>query len=180
MQRIRLFGVLLGVALPTFPGAAFAQFVITSPDGASSLKLGLLGQLQGEWVETAEGSGVSQNLFLRRTRLLVEGHITGEVAFRLCVLCQIDDRTHPQKYCAMFERPRSFLFKDLSTECAGFQRPAGKSQQVRSRSRCPGPSAPDLFPRNFRAGAGNLQMGRQQRSGPELLPSARRPPDDPV
>ena len=58
-----------------------AQWQIDSKDGKASLKVGLLAQPQGEWVETADGSGYSQNLFLRRLRILLGGSLTDRWSF---------------------------------------------------------------------------------------------------
>lgn len=75
MQRSRYLAVLLGAVLAMSSVDASAQLTLASLDGTTSFKLGLLGQMQGEWVENAVGAGVSQNLFLRRTRLLLEGKL---------------------------------------------------------------------------------------------------------
>lgn len=58
------------VAAPTS-----AQFSIASPDGKASLRLGVLAQAQGEWLENADGETTAQNVFIRRIRLLVGGKI---------------------------------------------------------------------------------------------------------
>jgi len=51
------------------------QFNIASPDGKASLKLGVLTQVQGEWLENADGKTTAQNLFVRRLRLMLGGKI---------------------------------------------------------------------------------------------------------
>jgi hypothetical protein len=56
------------VALAAHPAAAQLQF--SSADGASSLKLGVLGQLQGQDLETPDGKDSSKDLYFRRLRLL--------------------------------------------------------------------------------------------------------------
>jgi hypothetical protein len=66
-------------ALAALPAAA--QFEITSKDGKSSLKLGLLAQPQAEWVDSADGEGATQNLFLRRLRILMGGRIGEKLSF---------------------------------------------------------------------------------------------------
>ncbi len=60
---------------------ANAQYQITSQDGKASLKIGVLLQPQGEWVETADTQHWSQNLFLRRARLLFGGTVTDKLSF---------------------------------------------------------------------------------------------------
>lgn len=71
MSRTRLWVVTAAVVL-TSSGAASAQSVVTSTDQKSSLRLGLLGQFQAEWLETADTTAFGKNLFLRRARLLFE------------------------------------------------------------------------------------------------------------
>lgn len=60
----------LAAALP-----ATAQWQIDSKDGKASLKVGLLAQPQGEWLQTADGGGYSQNLFIRRLRVMLGGSL---------------------------------------------------------------------------------------------------------
>jgi hypothetical protein len=61
----------------------FAQWQITSPDGQSSLKLGYLLQGRAEWERIDAGSDAttSQNLYLRRIRLLWGGRINDRLTF---------------------------------------------------------------------------------------------------
>lgn len=59
---------------------AQAQYQIASADGKSSLKLGFLGQVQGEWLESADGTQTAQNLFVRRVRLLVGAKLGEKVS----------------------------------------------------------------------------------------------------
>ena len=64
--------------------AAFARaqlFQITSKDGQSSLRLGLLSQTQAEWLDTADATETSQNLFERRFRLLFGGKWGDKLTF---------------------------------------------------------------------------------------------------
>jgi hypothetical protein len=62
---------------------AFAQWQITSPDGQSSLKLGYLLQGRAEWerIGTDSDATTSQNLYLRRIRLLFGGKINDRLSF---------------------------------------------------------------------------------------------------
>jgi len=57
------------LALATAPAAA--QLVWTSEDGYSSLKVGVLGQLQGQDIDTVNGQDSSKDLYFRRLRLLM-------------------------------------------------------------------------------------------------------------
>lgn len=58
-----------------------AQFEIASKDGKSSIKFGLLAQPQGEWIDNASADGTTQNLFVRRMRILMGGKIGEKVSF---------------------------------------------------------------------------------------------------
>jgi hypothetical protein len=49
---------------------AAAQIQMSSADGKQSFKIGILGQLQLEKLDTADGKETSDNIFLRRIRLL--------------------------------------------------------------------------------------------------------------
>jgi len=60
---------------------ALAQFEVASKDGTSSIKFGLLVQPQGEWIDTADGKGTTQNLFVRRMRILMGGKIGEKLSF---------------------------------------------------------------------------------------------------
>ncbi len=60
---------LLAAALAASAPAA-AQIQMTSADGKQSFKIGVLGQLQLESIDTANGKDKSDNIFLRRLRLL--------------------------------------------------------------------------------------------------------------
>jgi hypothetical protein len=62
---------------------AFAQWQITSADGQSSLKLGYLLQGRAEWekIGTDSDATTSQNLYLRRIRLLFGGKINDRLSF---------------------------------------------------------------------------------------------------
>jgi hypothetical protein len=80
-MRSRGFGALAAVAVLLAALPAHAQFEIATKDGTSSLKLGLLAQPQAEWVDSADGAGATQNLFLRRLRILMGGRIGEELSF---------------------------------------------------------------------------------------------------
>lgn len=60
---------------------ARAQWQIESQDGAAHLRLGLLAQPQAELLDTADGERTSQNLYLRRLRLLLGGHLSEKWTF---------------------------------------------------------------------------------------------------
>jgi hypothetical protein len=61
-------GVVLALGLPA---AAQAQLSWTSKDGKSVFKVGLLGQLQAESLDTGASGEQAKNLFLRRARILL-------------------------------------------------------------------------------------------------------------
>jgi hypothetical protein len=71
------------MALLALVSPARGQFQVTSADGKSSLKLGAFTQVQGEWLDSADGSSTAQNLFVRRIRLLVGGKLGERVSFFL-------------------------------------------------------------------------------------------------
>jgi phosphate-selective porin OprO/OprP len=85
--RLAKFGVGIGVIAlvlsVVLAAPAFAQWQITSPDGQSSLKLGYLLQGRGEWerIGTDSDATTSQNLYLRRIRLLFGGKINDRLSF---------------------------------------------------------------------------------------------------
>ena len=60
---------------------ASAQWQIDSKDGQAQIKIGFLAQPQAEWLETADGDGYSQNLFLRRFRILFGGQLADKWSF---------------------------------------------------------------------------------------------------
>jgi hypothetical protein len=77
--------MLLGLAF-CLAGAANAQWQVSSPDGKSTLKLGFLLQGRAEWTEDYEAAHpddewTSQNLYLRRLRLLFGGNLDERVSF---------------------------------------------------------------------------------------------------
>ena len=56
------------LALATRPASAQLQF--SSADGSSSLKLGVLGQIQGQDIDTPDATQSEKDLYLRRLRLI--------------------------------------------------------------------------------------------------------------
>ncbi len=68
-------------AAPGRAAAADPPFKITSPDGKSSLSIGFLVQPQLEIQTTADGHDTSQQLFLRRVRLIFGGKATEKLSF---------------------------------------------------------------------------------------------------
>ena len=74
--------VLVGTALLAPPAFADPPWQITSEDGESSLRFGLLAQARAEAVDTA-GGDTAQDLFLRRLRFLVRGELGEHWSFFL-------------------------------------------------------------------------------------------------
>lgn len=72
---------LLALALVAAPTRG--QLAVSTPDGSASLRLGVLAQAQGEWLEQPGGESAAQNLFLRRVRLLMGGKIGERFTFFL-------------------------------------------------------------------------------------------------
>ena len=75
--------VAAGLMLGLFSSRAQAQWQVASADGSSTLKLGVLLQPQGEIIETADAEDHSQNLFLRRARILLGGTYSERWSFFL-------------------------------------------------------------------------------------------------
>lgn len=73
-----LLTLLLGA---TFAQQARAQWSISTADGRSSLKLGVLAQGQAEWVESDATEDTRQNLFLRRLRVFFVGQLDPKLSF---------------------------------------------------------------------------------------------------
>jgi hypothetical protein len=71
----------VATTLLAFAPSASAQWVIEGKDGGSSIKVGFLVQPQAEWLETPAGDHYSQNLFLRRFRLLFGGKVSERWSF---------------------------------------------------------------------------------------------------
>jgi len=76
-------GVIALVLSVVLAAPAFAQWQITSADGQSSLKLGYLLQGRAEWEKIGDDfdATTSQNLYLRRVRLLWGGKINDRLSF---------------------------------------------------------------------------------------------------
>jgi hypothetical protein len=60
---------------------AGAQWQLETKDGQAAIKVGFLVQPQGEWLETSDNSNMSQNVFLRRLRILFGGHVSEKWTF---------------------------------------------------------------------------------------------------
>ncbi len=73
----------LAAALVLAPTPAPGQFAVSNPDSTASIRLGVLAQPQGEWLENADGESTARNLFLRRLRLLVGGKVGERFTFFL-------------------------------------------------------------------------------------------------
>lgn len=72
----------LAIAAATWTAApAEAQLEITSKAGSSSVKLGFLVQGRAELTDTADGDDRSQDLYLRRLRLMAGGSVTERLSF---------------------------------------------------------------------------------------------------
>ncbi len=84
-RGIALLALLLAASVPS----AFGQWQIASADGSSSIKLGILFQGRAEWLmDKAKGEGegdetswTSQNLYVRRMRLLAGGKVNDRLSF---------------------------------------------------------------------------------------------------
>jgi hypothetical protein len=81
--RLSTPAALLAAALVLVPAEAPGQFAVSSPDGTASIRLGVLAQPQGEWLENPDGDSAARNLFLRRLRLLVGGKVGERFTFFL-------------------------------------------------------------------------------------------------
>jgi hypothetical protein len=76
-HRIAVFSVASLIAVPV---ACRAQAVITVSDDVN-IKLGVLGQFQADWLEDPATDNTTQNLFIRRIRLLFGGQVAKKVTF---------------------------------------------------------------------------------------------------
>lgn len=79
MRTARLLALLL-IAL-VVAAESQAQFQVASPDGKAAIKIGVLGQVQGEWIDNADGETTAQNLFIRRLRLIFGGKLGENLTF---------------------------------------------------------------------------------------------------
>jgi len=73
--RILFAFALAALLIAAWPSVSFAQWVIESKDQKSNLKIGFLIQPQFESLETADQSGYSTNIYLRRFRILFGGKV---------------------------------------------------------------------------------------------------------
>jgi hypothetical protein len=90
MNRVtrRIGKVLLGAGLAALcagvsAGPARAQWIVKSEDGKASIKLGLLAQGRSEWGKIENIDAVSQNLYVRRARIILGGEVHPRVSFFL-------------------------------------------------------------------------------------------------
>ena len=60
---------------------AWAQWTVTSSDGASQIKLGFLTQMQVEGLKSPGSEDWAQNVFVRRARLMLGGRIDPRTSF---------------------------------------------------------------------------------------------------
>ena len=67
--------VLAVLVVMAWASPASAQFNIESKDGKNSLKIGFLAQPQFESLGTADGTATSNNIFLRRFRIMFGGKL---------------------------------------------------------------------------------------------------------
>jgi len=104
----RMVLVLVSMLVLLGPGVARAQWQVASMDGKSSVKFGVLLQPQAEWLETPDAEHVSQNLFLRRARLLVGATINESWSFFLET-----DSPNLGKAKADGTKTQDFFFQDV-------------------------------------------------------------------
>jgi hypothetical protein len=71
-----LVGSLVGLMLVAWAAPAAAQWQIDTKDGKANLRIGFLAQPQLESLETPDSNGRSNNLFLRRFRILFGGKVS--------------------------------------------------------------------------------------------------------
>jgi hypothetical protein len=83
MSSRRLVTTLATFATLCVVSQVAAQYQVASADGKSSLRLGVLSQLQGEWIDSGNGSPTTQNLFVRRARLLVGAKLGEKISLFL-------------------------------------------------------------------------------------------------
>lgn len=74
--RLRLAVMTAGVLIATLAAPARAQWLIETKDGKANLKIGILAQPQLEVLETADTTGQSKNVYLRRVRILFGGKVS--------------------------------------------------------------------------------------------------------
>jgi hypothetical protein len=108
-HRLTLALVLAALAAP-----ASAQFALTAADGKSSLKFGVLAQVQGESLDNASATAQSRNLFVRRARLLVGGKL-GE---RVSVFLETDSPNLGKAGTDGKKNEGSLYLQDLIVTCS--------------------------------------------------------------
>src|SRR5258708_11826629 len=69
-QRMGWSALAIAAAAGVAAHPAAAQLQFSSADGESSLKLGVLGQLQGQDIDTPDGKDSAKDLYIRRLRLV--------------------------------------------------------------------------------------------------------------
>ena len=74
-------GIILLTAALLGSSPAMAQWVVKSEDGNSQIKFGILAQPRAEWVSTEDSDFWSQNMYLRRARILIGGKVNPKVDF---------------------------------------------------------------------------------------------------
>lgn len=79
-MRVRwvLTGFVIVAAALAASAPAVAQVQVSTADGTTSMKFGFLLQPQAEFLETTDGEHTTQNLYIRRARLLFGGNILGD------------------------------------------------------------------------------------------------------
>jgi hypothetical protein len=80
MAKYRLV-VVCGLLALLATASAWAQFQISSADGKSTLKFGLLMQADGEWIDNTNADHTMQNLYIRRLRLLFGGKYGDNITY---------------------------------------------------------------------------------------------------
>jgi hypothetical protein len=81
--RLLPSAAVVAAALVLAPAPAAGQLAVSSPDGTASIRLGILAQPQGEWLENPDGESAARNLYLRRLRLLLGGTVGERFTFFL-------------------------------------------------------------------------------------------------
>ena len=79
-SRPWLLGLLAVTSLAYRPGAADAQIIVKAGDDVN-FKLGILGQFQADTLEDPPADSNSNNLFIRRIRLMFAGQVAKNITF---------------------------------------------------------------------------------------------------
>ncbi|MCL4512363.1 MAG: OprO/OprP family phosphate-selective porin [Bacteroidetes bacterium] len=69
------------MAMLAVVSSAHAQLQITSPDGQTSIKFGILSQIQAEGLTTPDGKNMSTDIYIRRFRIILGGNIMKDLSF---------------------------------------------------------------------------------------------------